>query len=136
MNSGVDRQIEYAPGECFNGAYHGFFGVEMRDGSDRVLEFFRNGQEPRIAFYAPGFAAFELGPSDCSSFAGELHRGDEVWGNVRLDCEAPSGWSVWGELSFEGCELPVEEDCDDDDDWDDDDDDDWDWDDDDDDSFF
>lgn len=116
------RTIEYAPRECADGNHLGYFGVELRDDDDRILEFFRNGDEPGLAFYAPGDAAFELGPLDCEQLAGELHRespvnieSGTVRGNLEVDCEAPNGWKIRGSLSFEQCDAPdSEEDCDDD----------------------
>lgn len=114
IDAGNGRMFEYSPAECFNGDYRGYFGVELRDGADRILEFYRDGERPRAAFYSPADAAFELGPDDCERLTGELHRGDVVWGDVQIDCEAPNGWTLWGSLSFGKCGLPEEKECDDD----------------------
>ena len=130
IDPGSYRKIEYAPVDCVDGDHFGFFGVQLRDEEDRILEFFRNGDEPGLAFYAPGQAAFELGPADCTRLVGSLEREhnettDEgrVDGRLEIDCEAPNGWTLDGRLSFQRCGDPeTEEDCDEDDDDDDDDD--------------
>ncbi|MEM9459056.1 MAG: hypothetical protein AAGF11_33065 [Myxococcota bacterium] len=116
------RTIQYSPRQCADGDHFGYFGVELRDEDDRILEFFRDGDDPQLAFYAPGDAAFELGPDDCEQLAGELHRDSVVGsdsgtvrGHLEVDCEAPNGSKIQGSVSFEQCGAPeVDKDCDDD----------------------
>jgi hypothetical protein len=124
IDTGSVRTLEYAPERCADGDAFGYFGVRLRDDEDRLLEFFRNGGEAGLAFYAPGSAAFELAPADCTHLRGDLVRqhnettdAGEVEGSLELDCEAPNGWTLHGRLTFEGCttddEDEDEDECDD-----------------------
>lgn len=123
----------FAPRECVDGDSLGYFGVQFRTG-DRILEFFRSDDEPKLAYFAPGDGAFEIDLASCEHFRGALIREYNATGNGRVEghlevsCASLDGWSVEGSLSFEQCRAPEDEDCDDND-WDDDDDGEWDWDD-------
>jgi len=122
------RKIEFVPISCVDGDDFGFFGVQIRDEEDRILDFFRNGDEPGLALYVPGKEAVELGPADCTTLVGSLDRElDEtanegrVDGSFEADCEAPNGWTLYGKLSFQRCDAPEDDDYDYGDDDDDDD---------------
>ena len=99
IDTGSTRTFEYAPEHCADGDAFGYFGVRLRDDEDRLLELFRNGGEVGLAFYAPGSAAFELAPADCTGLRADLLRHhnettdtSDVEGSLELDCEAPNGW--------------------------------------------
>lgn len=116
IDAGEGRTAAYAPTECVDGGHFGYFGAQLRDEDHRVLDFLRHGEEPRVMFYAPGEAAFELGPEDCAQLDGELHRetingsdNGTVRGRLELECDAPNGWVIRGVLSFEECGWPEEE---------------------------
>ena len=116
IDTGEGRTIEYSPVRCADGQHFGYFGVELRDDDGRILEFFRDDDRPGLAFYAPGEAAFEVGPDECEQLGGEIHRdtvnGREhgmVRGNLALDCTAPNGWMMRGAVSFEQCQGPEDD---------------------------
>lgn len=136
IDTGSYRTIEYVPRDCADGDHFGFFGVQLRDDEGRILDFFRKGRAPGVAFYTPhgvGGEAFELGPADCEVLAGSLTRQHNrttgvgrVEGDLDLDCEAPNGWTLQGTLAFERCaDLESDEDEEDVQDDDDDDEDVW-----------
>jgi hypothetical protein len=124
IEGGNGPRLVFAPTDCADGDPMGFFGVELRDDSGGLLEFFRNEDEPAVTFFDPGGTAFELGPRDCDFFEGSLTRkynrvtGDgRVHGDLTLDCVTADLRPVHGFLSFGKCDVYA----DDDDDWDDDD---------------
>lgn len=124
------RALVFAPNDCADGEPLGYFGVEMKDDRGRILEFFRDGEEPALVYFSRGGDAFELGPAQCEHFEGSITRkynrvtnNGRVHGDLSIECTMLDGRRVEGSLSFEKCDQydeDEEHDCDDDDWWNDD----------------
>jgi len=122
IDTGRHRDFAYVPEYCADGGYFGFFGVQLRDDGERVLELFRDDDgRPGLAFYAPHGAEFELGEGDCTTLDASLMRqynhtteSARMEGWLEVDCAVPGGWTIAGELAFERCDYPEGESDDDD----------------------
>lgn len=111
------RSLVYAPTQCHDGNQRGYFGTELRDEDDRILEFRRSGSEPTLSYYAPGIGAFEVDPSLCERFEGELMRrfnrvtdNGYTYGDLTVECESAGGWRIAGTVSFDDCGPPPSDD--------------------------
>jgi len=107
----------FEPCTCASGDPH-FFGVDMTDNNDAQLRYSHFAVEhvPGIMFFSPNSASetFFLGPDACTRFDGELREqgrsADTMKGSVTLDCTLDSGLQIVGQLSFEDCHVPDDDD--------------------------
>ena len=118
IESAAGEAFSFRPDTCADGGELGYWGVQFRDGH-RAVDVFKRDDHPYALVYSPGQAAFELALDDCAVFEGELSRrsvngSKTMRGELTLECTDAQGRTLAGDLRFEDCGNPDDNDDDDD----------------------
>lgn len=119
VRSATGDVFTFAPQQCVDGSEYGYWGVQLRDGG-RAMDIFERDDVPYALVYSPGQTAFELELESCGVFEGRLKRrsingSGTSRGHFTLECVAEDGREIVGEMHFEDCGSPDDDDDDHDD---------------------
>ena len=103
-----DGELVFELDGCRSGAPE-FFGVDLRGQRQEVLRIVGGDHGPSVSYLGVG-NAFHIEPEDCELYQGRIkevrNRSEtdvEVEGHMSLDCVAPTGERLSGEVRFGEC---------------------------------